>query len=55
MDKTGDPAQEWKDPPASPQGQSQRQGNSSTAVLGAGRGVWRLEVPFHQSFPEQFA
>lgn len=46
MDKTGNPAQEWKDGHLGfPQGQSQgqRQGNGSTAVLEVGRGSgdWR--------------
>lgn len=54
MDKTGDPAQEWKDSSFA-QGQGQRQGKAPLRCWGRGGGGWRLEVPFHQSFPEQFA
>lgn len=39
MDKTGDPAQERKEGHLGfPQGQDQRQGNGSAAVLEVGRG-----------------
>lgn len=40
MDKTGDLAQEWKNDPAPcppPPDQGQKQGHSSTAVLGVGQ------------------
>lgn len=43
MDKTGDPAQEWKDPPASPRARARGRGIAPLRCWGRGGGFggWR--------------